>query len=117
VNRGTAFARNRRIHKAVNDWSSAVEIAPIFAYCFYIDDVIRVLSPKNSLIKYVANIELYPERAASVTMAGATLLDLGLKSEAIDLFRRSIPLTKNPLFKTDLEYWIKNLDPSHKKVD
>jgi hypothetical protein len=80
----------------------------------YIDDVIRVVAPKNSLIKYVANIELYPEKAASVAMAGATLLDLGHRSAAVDLFKRSTLLTKNPLFKTDLEFWIKTLDPTQK---
>jgi tetratricopeptide (TPR) repeat protein len=114
LNRGTAFARNGRICRAITDWSAAAEVAPLFAYSFYIDDVIRVVAPKNSLIKYVANIELYPEKAASVAMAGATLLDLGHRSAAVDLFKRSTLLTKNPLFKTDLEFWIKTLDPTHK---
>jgi tetratricopeptide (TPR) repeat protein len=117
LNRGTAFARNRRICRAITDWSAATEVAPLFAYSLYIDDVIRIVAPKNSLLKYVANIELYPERAASVVMAGATLLDLGHRSAAVDLFRRSTLLTKNPLFKTDLEYWIKTLDPSHKAAE
>jgi tetratricopeptide (TPR) repeat protein len=114
LNRGTAFARNGRICQAITDWSAAAEVAPLFAYGLYIDDVIRVVAPKNSLIKYVANIELYPEKAASVAMAGATLLDLGHRSAAVDLFKRSTLLTKNPLFKTDLEFWIKTLDPTHK---
>jgi hypothetical protein len=47
-------------------------------------------------------------------MAGATLLDLGHRSAAVDLFKRSTLLTKNPLFKTDLEFWIKTLDPTQK---
>ncbi|MFH0960348.1 MAG: hypothetical protein V1897_16775 [Pseudomonadota bacterium] len=114
LNRGTAFARNGRIFQAITDWSQATEVAPLFAYPFYLDDVIRIVAPKNSLVRYVANIELYPEKAASVAMAGATLLDLGHRSAAIDLFRKSTLLTKNPLFKTDLEYWIKTLDPVHK---
>lgn len=114
LNRGTAFVRSGFIYQAISDWSKAAEMAPLYAFALYTDDVIRVVSPKNSQVKFVAMIELFPERAVSVVMAGATYLDLGLNSKAIDLFRMSTILTKNPLFKTDLEYWIKTLDPGQK---
>ena len=86
-----------------------------YAYAFYSDNVIRSVTPNRKQIKYVASIELVPERAVSVVMAGAMFLDFGLKSSAIDLFRMSISLTSDPIFKTDLEYWIKTLDPAVKR--
>ena len=115
VNRGTAFVRSGHVYHAISDWHRANELAPLFAYAFYSDNVIRSVTPNRKQIKYVASIELVPERAASVVMAGAMLLDFGLKSSAIDLFRMSISLTSDPIFKTDLEYWIKTLDPAVKR--
>ena len=112
INRGAAFMRSGHVYEAVSDWSKADDIAPLFGYAFYTADIIRVVSPRNSPVKYVASIELFPEKAGSVVMTGAAYLDLGLTSRAIDLFRMSVRLTKNPLFKTDLEYWVKSLDPS-----
>ena len=112
VNRGTAFVRSGHVYQAVSDWHKAVEFAPLFAYAFYSNTVIRAVTPSSKRIKYVASIELVPERAVSVVMAGAMFLDFGLKSSAIDLFRMSISLTSDPIFKTDLEYWIKTLDPA-----
>ncbi len=115
VNRGTAFVRSGHVYHAISDWHRANELAPLFAYAFYSDNVIRSVTPNRKQIKYVASIELVPERAASVVMAGAMFLDFGLKSSAIDLFRMSISLTSDPIFKTDLEYWIKTLDPAVKR--
>ncbi len=111
LNRGTAYIRSGHVYKAISDWNRAVELAPLYAYAFYSDDVIRSVTPNSRPVKYVAMIELFPERAVSVVMTGATFLDLGLKSAAIDLFKMSTSLTRDPMFKTDLEYWIKTLDP------
>ncbi|MGC8659465.1 MAG: tetratricopeptide repeat protein [Desulfomonilaceae bacterium] len=111
VNRGTAFARSGHVFRAIADWHGAVELAPTFAYAFYSDDVVRQVTPRKKPVRYVASLELFPERAVSVIMTGALLLDLGLTGPAIDLFRMSTTLTRDPIFKTDLEYWIKTLDP------
>ncbi|MDR3604640.1 MAG: hypothetical protein P4L38_08405 [Syntrophaceae bacterium] len=115
VNRGTAFVRSGHVYHAISDWHRAGELAPLYAYAFYSDNVIRSVTANNKQIKYVASIELVPERAVSVVMTGAMFLDFGLKSSAIDLFRMSISLTSDPIFKTDLEYWIKTLDPAVKR--
>jgi hypothetical protein len=112
INRGAAFMRSGHVYEAVSDWSDADEVAPMFGYAFYTADILRSVAPKKSPVKYVASIELYPEKAGSVVMTGAAYLDLGLKSRAVDFFRMSVRLTKNPLFKTDLEYWVKSLGPS-----
>ena len=111
VNRGTALVRSGHIFEAISNWHGATELAPLFAYAFYSDEVVRSVTPRNKPVRYVASLELVPERAASVVMTGAMFLDLGLKSPAIDLFRMSTSLTKDPIFKTDLEYWIRTLDP------
>lgn len=112
LNRGTAFVRSGHVYKAVSDWHKASDLAPVYAYAFYSDDVIRSVTQNSKPIKYVAVIELVPQRAVSVVMTGAMFLDFGLKSKAVDLFRMSTTLTRDPIFKTDLEYWIKTLDPA-----
>ena len=43
-------------------------------------------------------------------MAGITYLDLGRSDKALELYRNSIDLTKNPLFKSFLDYWITSIE-------
>jgi hypothetical protein len=62
------------------------------------------------MLNYAASLELDPDHIPSVVMMGAMYLDLGLDKMAVDLYRKSKDLTKNPLLKNHLEHWVETLE-------
>lgn len=112
VNRGSAQFLRGYVLGGIVDWHYANELAPVFAYAFYTGDFITQAAGRGRLLHYALSTELDPDRIASVVMAGAMYLDLGQKEKAAELFRKSADLTKNPLLKSELEYWV-HLIESH----
>lgn len=105
VNRGTAYMKSGHVLKAVTDWHRARELSPLFAYGVYREDYILEAPANPSALNFAITVELEPDHVASVSMLGSTLLDLGRKRRAVELFRKSVDLTKNDLLKARLEYW------------
>ena len=110
VNRGTAHFRNGRVLQGVRDWYRARNLAPIFAYAFASGDFINVPRETNRSLSFVKALEIDPDFSTAVIMAGVTYLDLGRKKLAAELFRKSIELTKNPMLKNELDYWVKEIE-------
>jgi hypothetical protein len=42
-------------------------------------------------------------------MMGVAYLDLGRDSIALELYRKSIDLTRNPMLKNHLHHWVKSI--------
>lgn len=110
VNRGRAYLDAGYVLRAVADWHTARELAPVFSYGLYSGKYIQEATGDPSVLAFTAPLELDPDHAASVTMAGVMYTEIGEWSKAIELFRKSIDLTRNPLFKSQLEHWIKSLE-------
>lgn len=110
VNRGSAYLRAGHISKGIADWHRARDLAPIFAYATYTGDFTRQASGNTAVLNYAVSLELEPDYVASVVMTGAAYLDLGRTSEAVELFRKSMELTKNPLLKSHFDHWVKTLE-------
>lgn len=110
VNRGSAYIRRGYVYRAIMDWHKAIQLSPIFAYGVHTGDFIRHASAGKPILNYAVAIELDPEHFPSVAMTGATLQDLGLTKMAVELFRKSVDLTKNPLLKSHLDYWANSLE-------
>jgi hypothetical protein len=47
-------------------------------------------------------------------MMGITCLELGRPRLVVDLYRKSIDLTKNPMLKSQLQHWIKSITSGRK---
>lgn len=110
VNRGSAYMRAGHILKGVTDWHKARDLAPFFAYATYTGDFTRQALGNTAVLNYAVSLELEPDHVASVVMTGAVYLDLGRTKEAVELFRKSIDLTKNPLLKSHFDHWAKTLE-------
>lgn len=110
VNRGSAYMRAGHILKGVTDWHKARDLAPFFAYATYTGDFTRQASGNTAVLNYAVSLELEPDHVASVVMTGAAYLDLGRTEEAVELFRKSMDLTKNPLLKNHFDHWAKTLE-------
>jgi hypothetical protein len=106
VNRGTALFLRGHVYGGIMDWHRANELAPVFAYAFFTGEFAAQTAGRGRLLNYAVSTELDPDRTASVLMAGAMYLDLGQENKASELFRKSAELTKNPLLKSELEYWV-----------
>ncbi|HTY25784.1 MAG TPA: tetratricopeptide repeat protein [Desulfomonilaceae bacterium] len=112
VNRGSAYMRSGYVFRGIMDWSRAGMLAPVFSYGVYLGDFI-IEAPRNkAILNYTASLELDPDYIPSVVMMGSTLMDLGREEKAVQLFRKSIELTKNPLLKNHLEYWAASIESS-----
>ncbi len=105
VNRGTAYMKTGHVSKAVIDWHRAWALSPLFAYSVYCEDFILEAPGNPAMLNYAAALELEPDHIVSVTMFGSMLLDLGQKARAVELFRKSVDLTKNDMLKARLEFW------------
>ena len=115
VNRGTAQLRNGRILQGIRDWYGARNLTPTFAYAFASGDFINVPRGTNRSLSFVKALEIDPDFSAAVILAGATYLDLGRKKLAAELFRKSIELTKNPMLKNELDYWVKGIESKQRR--
>jgi len=110
VNRGSAHIQAGFVFKGVKDWHKALKLSPVFAFGLYSGGYIRQASGNASMLNYAASLELDPDHIPSVVMMGAMYLDLGLENTALDLYRKSKDLTKNPLLKSHLEHWVETLE-------
>ncbi|MGO9570156.1 MAG: tetratricopeptide repeat protein, partial [Desulfomonilaceae bacterium] len=110
INRGSAYIRSGHILSGILDWHKAREFSPAFAYASYGGDFIGEASGDPAMLNYAMSTELDPDFVPSVVMAGITYLDLGRSDKALELYRNSIDLTKNPLFKSFLDYWITSIE-------
>ncbi len=110
VNRGSAYIKAGFVFKGIADWDEARKLSPIFAFGLYSGGYIRQASGNASILNYAAPLELDPDHIPSVAMMGVTYLDLGLDKLAVNLYRKSKNLTKNPLLKNHLDHWIESLE-------
>ena len=110
VNRGSALLRTGHIFRGIKDWEKAKQYSPVFAYAFCSADFIQQADGNRRILNFVKSLELDPDYAASVSMTGITLLDLGRTEDAVDLFRSAMELTRNPLLKNHFDHWIKSLE-------
>jgi tetratricopeptide (TPR) repeat protein len=110
VNRGSAYFLRGHVFRGVMDWNRASELAPVFAYALFTGEFITQSAGRGRLLNYAVSIELDPDRIASVLMIGAMYLDIGQDAKAAELFRKSANLTKNPLLKSELDYWVHLLE-------
>ncbi len=115
VNRGSALLRSGHIFRGIKDWEKAKRYSPVFAYAFCAADFIEQAGGKKRILNYAKSLELDPDYVASVTMTGATLLDLGRTEDALGLFRSAMELTRNPLLKNHYDHWIKSLESGSEK--
>jgi len=112
VNRGTAYMQSGYVFRGILDWNRARSLSPMFAYGVYFSDYITEAPRNKDILNFAASLELYPDHVPSVCMMASTLLDLGYKEQALQLFRNSIDLTKDPLVKNHFEYWAATLESS-----
>jgi len=112
VNRGTAYMQSGYVFRGIMDWNRARSLSPMFAYAVYFGDYITEAPKNKDILNFAASLELFPDHVPSVHMMGSTLLDLGYKDKALQLFRNSVDLTKNPLVKNHFEYWAATLESS-----
>ena len=110
VNRGTAFMMTGHVRRGIEDWHLARKYSPVFAYGYFSPDFINEAPGNQRMLTYTKSLELDPDHFASVALVGATYQDLGQPRIAADLFRKSIDLTKNPMLKNQLHYWIKSIE-------
>ncbi|MGB9618502.1 MAG: hypothetical protein ACP5M0_11800 [Desulfomonilaceae bacterium] len=112
ANRGSVLIKSGHILQGILDWHRARELSPPFAYAVFTGYLLQHSSAKNALLNYVLPTELDPDFLASITMAGAAYQDFGRPESAVLLFKKSIDLTRNPLWKSYFEYWAKSLEKS-----
>lgn len=110
VNRGSAYFLRGYVFRGIMDWHRASELAPVFAYAFFTGEFITQSANRGRLLNYAVSIELDPDRIVSVLMMGMMYLDLGQYPKTCELYRKSANLTKNPLLKSELDYWVHQLE-------
>jgi Tfp pilus assembly protein PilF len=110
VNRGTAYIKSGHVMHGIRDWHAAGKYAPLFAYAYCSDDFIDQAVASRAELNYAKSLELDPDHVTSVTMMGVAYLDLGKTDMTVELYRKAIDLTKNPLLKNHLFYWIKSIE-------
>ena len=111
-NRGSAYIRSGYVLRGILDWHKARDFSPAFAYASYGGPFIGEASGDPAMLNYAMSTELDPDFVPSVMMTGITYLDVGRTDKALELYRNSIDLTKNPLFKSFLDYWITSIESS-----
>jgi len=110
VNRGTAFMMSGHVRRGIEDWHLAWKYSTIFAYGYYSPDFINEAPENQRMLTYAKSLELDPDHFVSVAVVGGTYQDVGRPKIAAELFRKSIDLTKNPMLKNQLHYWIKSIE-------
>jgi len=115
LNRGSAYLMSGHVFRGIMDWHRASELSPAFAYAVYTGDFVGQSSGRGRLLNYVVSIELDPDRIVSVLMMGMMYLDLGQSEKVAELYRKSANLTKNPLLKSELDYWANMLETPPKE--
>jgi tetratricopeptide (TPR) repeat protein len=109
VNRGSAYLESGHVLKGVEDWHRAQKYAPIFAYGLYTPDYVGQASRNRRVLNYAKPLELDPDHVPSVAMMGVAYLDLGRDNMAVELYEKSIDLTRNPMLKNHLHHWVTSI--------
>lgn len=109
VNRGSAHLLSGNVLEGLRDWHKANECAPVFAYGVYASGFVQEADRNPALLGYAMSLELDPDYIPSVVMIGAFYQDLALDETAIELYRLSTGLTRNPMLKNHLNHWMKTL--------
>lgn len=112
VNRGSAYLKSGYVFKGIMDWHQARKLSPLFAFGVYGQDFIAQASGDTSMLNYASPLELDPDHISSVAMIGIAYLDLGQPAKAVQLYRKAMDLTKNPLLKTHLDHWADTIESS-----
>jgi tetratricopeptide (TPR) repeat protein len=112
ANRGSAYLETGHVLKGIEDWHRARKYAPIFAYGLYTPDFVDRASRNRRMLNYARPLEIDPDHIPSVAMMGIAYLDLGRDSIAVELYRKSIELTRNPLLKNHLHHWVESIRSS-----
>lgn len=112
INRGSAYMMTGFVLKGIDDWHKAKKYEPIFAYGVYRPGFIEEGPADKRALNFGKPLEIDPDYVSSVAMTAAAYLDLGKDPLAAELFRMSIDLTRNPLLKQHLHYWIKTIESS-----
>ncbi|MGB6063537.1 MAG: tetratricopeptide repeat protein [Desulfomonilaceae bacterium] len=112
VDRGSAYLRSGYVLRGVLDWHKAQGLSPAFAYSAYYRDFITEASGDPAVLNYAMPLELDPDHVTSVLMTAVTYLDVGRADKALELYRNSVELTKNPLLKSYFDYWINSIHSS-----
>jgi tetratricopeptide (TPR) repeat protein len=110
INRGSAYIMTGYVFRGIRDWHKAREFTPIFAYAVYSSGFIEEASGDPTMLNYAMSTELDPDHVPSVVMTGITYLEIGRRDKALELYRNSVDLTKNPLLKSFLDYWITSIE-------
>ncbi len=110
VNRGTAYMMTGRVKKAISDWAKAAKYAPVFSYGIYREDFIDEAPGNTAILNFAKSLELDPEYIPSVLMMGALYIELGREEAAVGLYKEAVDLTRNPMLKSYLDYWIASLE-------
>ncbi len=110
INRGSAYIHSGYIFRGIQDWHKARELSPAFAYAVYGGLFIEEAPGDPAMLNYAMSTELDPDYVPSVIMTGITYLDVGRTDKTVELYRNSIELTKNPLLKSFLDYWITSIE-------
>jgi tetratricopeptide (TPR) repeat protein len=115
VNRGSAYLKSGYVFKGIMDWHQARKLSPLFAFGVYGQDFIAQASGDTSMLNYASPLELDPDHISSVAMMGIAYLDLGQPAKAVQLYRKAMDLTKNPLLKSYLDHWADTIESSAKQ--
>jgi len=99
VNRGRALLADGYVYRAVMDWHEARKWSPVFAYGVYSGDYLAQASGDTAMLNYASPLELDPDYIVSVLMAGTMYDELGYRAMAVQLYRKSVELTRNPMLK------------------
>ncbi len=115
ANRGSVLIKSGHILRGIEDWHKARDLAPPFGFALFTGDILQRTTGTNDILNFVLQTELDPDFIPSVVMTGAAYTDLGHVKSAVVLFRKSMDLTRNPLWKVYFEYWAKSLEDSPKE--
>ncbi len=94
---------------AIRDWHTARRFSPVFAFAFAGGDFIEQASGDRRMLNYAKPLELDPDHLTSVVMTGVLYLDLGREDMTVELYEKSIDLTKNPGLKNLFQHWIESI--------
>lgn len=115
VNRGTARFLTGHVFKGVEDWHAAIRYMPVFAFGVYRADFVEEAEGNRAVLNFAKSLEIDPDYVPSIMMTAATYLDLGKDRMVVDLFSKSIDLTRNPLLKNMLFHWAQSLQGGRRR--
>lgn len=93
-NRGCAYSKLKENEKAVQDYSSAIELDPDYAYAYYNrgNEYFRVKEFGKAVLDYNKTIELNPGYAEAYYNLGSAHYELGESEKAVQNYSKAIEL-------------------------